>query len=35
VARLAQCLPGQTIQLAPTTQDSALLTQRRLLAQWQ
>lgn len=35
VARLAQCLPGQSVQLAPTTQDSALLAQRRLLAQWQ
>jgi len=35
VARLAQCLPGQTLQFAPTTQDNALLAQRRLLAQWQ
>jgi biotin-dependent carboxylase-like uncharacterized protein len=35
VARLAQCLPGQTVHLTPTTQDSALLAQRRLLAQWQ
>ncbi|CAM3969044.1 biotin-dependent carboxyltransferase family protein [Ectopseudomonas alcaliphila] len=35
VARLAQCLPGQSVHLTPTTQDSALLAQRRLLAQWQ
>ena len=35
VARLAQCLPGQTLHLTPTTQDSAQLAQRRLLAQWQ
>lgn len=35
VALLAQCLPGQTVRLAPTTQDSALHAQRRLLAQWQ
>lgn len=35
VAQLAQCLPGQSVQFAPTTQDSALLAQRRLLAQWQ
>ncbi|MFT0624644.1 biotin-dependent carboxyltransferase family protein [Ectopseudomonas guguanensis] len=35
VARLAQCLPGQTLRLTPTTQDGALLAQRRLLAQWQ
>jgi biotin-dependent carboxylase-like uncharacterized protein len=35
VARLAQCLPGQTLRLMPTTQDGALLAQRRLLAQWQ
>lgn len=34
VARLAQCLPGQTVHLVPTTQDSALLAQRQLLAQW-
>ena len=35
VARLAQCLPGQTLYLAPITQDRAQLAQRRLLAQWQ
>lgn len=35
VARLAQCLPGQTVQLTPTTQDSAQQRQRHLLAQWQ
>ncbi len=35
VARLAQCLPGQTLHLTPTTQDNAQLAQRRLLAQWQ
>ncbi|SDP99999.1 biotin-dependent carboxyltransferase family protein [Ectopseudomonas guguanensis] len=34
VARLAQCLPGQTLRLTPTTQDGALLAQRRLLTQW-
>lgn len=35
VARLAQCLPGQSLWLQPTTQDSAQRSQRRLLAQWQ
>lgn len=35
VARLAQCLPGQALYLTPTTQESALLAQRQLLAQWQ
>ena len=34
VARLAQCLPGQSLWLQPTTQDSAQRSQRRLLAQW-
>ncbi|WP_296270593.1 biotin-dependent carboxyltransferase family protein [Pseudomonas sp. UBA6323] len=35
VARLAQCLPGQTLYLTPITQDSAQFAQRRLLMQWQ
>lgn len=35
LARLAQCLPGQTLRLAPVTQESAQRSQRELLAQWQ
>lgn len=35
VARLAQCLPGETLQLVPSQQTSAQQRHRQLLAQWQ
>lgn len=35
VARLAQCLPGQTLHLAPVTQERAQQQHRQLLTQWQ
>ncbi|TBU74695.1 biotin-dependent carboxyltransferase family protein [Phytopseudomonas daroniae] len=35
VARLAQCLPGETLQLVPSQQTSAQQRHRQLLTQWQ
>jgi biotin-dependent carboxylase-like uncharacterized protein len=34
VARLAQCLPGETLQLTPVLQQAAQQRHRQLLAQW-
>ncbi|UVE16453.1 biotin-dependent carboxyltransferase family protein [Pseudomonas sp. LS44] len=34
LARLAQCLPGETVRLRPSDQASAMHEHRRLLAQW-